>query len=351
MPPAVIGGAIAGVGAIGSAVIGSSAASKAAKAQTQAADAASQTQRDIFERQTELQEPFRQGGLTAQNRLLTLLGLSPVGGSNAMGGTDWNAFAQALDPAAKADYQKYWTGGPGSLGNLTPAEYAKYYYENDLSFKRGEHLGVDGKPYAQADPNYSGIDLSRFQAGGSAPTGSADPDFGKYARDFSMQDFVEDPGYAFRMSEGMKALNNSMAARGMGVSGANIKGALRYGQDLGSQEYQNAFNRYQVNRSNQLNPLQSLMGAGQTSANTLTNAAGNMGNNISELQTQAGNARASGYVGRANALTNALGSGFNTYLNYQNSNAMNRFLNGGGGSGGGGISTFGVDNYDYSMGG
>jgi hypothetical protein len=97
--------------------------------------------------------------------------------------------------------------------------------------------------------------------------------YGRYARDFSMQDFQADPGYAFRMSEGLKSLDRQAAVRGGLISGGALKAAQMYGQDLGSQEYQNAFNRYQTNRANQLNPLQSMMGAGQTSVNALGDAA------------------------------------------------------------------------------
>ena len=114
--------------------------------------------------------------------------------------------------------------------------------------------------------------------------------YGKYARDFSTQDFQADPGYAFRMQEGLTALDRQAAARGGLISGGALKAAQRYGQDLGSQEYQNAFNRYQTNRANQLNPLQSMMGAGQTSVNALGNtsqaygsAAGNTAQGYGEM--------------------------------------------------------------------
>jgi hypothetical protein len=86
-----------------------------------------------------------------------------------------------------------------------------------------------------------------------------------------------------------------------------LKGVQRFGQDLASQEYQNAFNRYQVERSARLNPLQSLMGSGQSATNVLTGAAGQMGQNQASNIYNAGQARASGYIGSANALTNALG--------------------------------------------
>ena len=129
---------------------------------------------------------------------------------------------------------------------------------------------------------------------------------------FGMSQFQTDPGYAFRLSEGMKALDRTAAARGGLLSGATLKGAQRYGQDLGSQEYQNAFNRYQIERNAQLNPLQSLAGVGQTATNTLTGAAGQMGQNYATGYGNVANAKASGYVGGANALTSALGN----YMNY-----------------------------------
>jgi len=95
-----------------------------------------------------------------------------------------------------------------------------------------------------------------------------------------------------------------------------MKGIQRFGQDLASQEYQNAFNRYQVERAARLNPLQSLMGAGQSAVNTLTSAAGQAGQNEATNLYNAGAARASGYVGSANALSGALGSIGQAAVNY-----------------------------------
>lgn len=97
---------------------------------------------------------------------------------------------------------------------------------------------------------------------------------------FGMNQFQADPGYGFRMSEGMKALERSAAARGGLLSGATLKGIQRFGQDLGSQEYMNAFNRYQTERAARLQPLQSLAGVGQTTANTLGAAGTNYGQNV-----------------------------------------------------------------------
>jgi hypothetical protein len=144
---------------------------------------------------------------------------------------------------------------------------------------------------------------------------------------FGMQQFQQDPGYAFRLKEGQQALDRSAAARGGLISGGALKAAQRYGQEMGSQEYTNAFNRYQLERQARLNPLQSLAGVGQTTANTLGTSGQQMASNVGEAQQNAAAARASGYVGQANALTSGLG----TYLNYSQGNRMIGAMGGGGG--------------------
>lgn len=225
--------AVVGVGgSLISGAMGSKAAKSAANTQAASADYAANLQNEQFNKQLELQAPFREAGLTAQNKLLDYMGLSPNAG-------------------------------------------------------------------------------------------------GKYARDFSMADYQADPGYAFRLGEGMKGLNATAAARGGLISGNALRAATQYGQDMGSQEYQNAYNRYQTNRSNQLNPLQSLMGAGQTATNTMGQAGQNYANQAGDAYMGAGNARASGYVGSANAWSNALGGATNMYSQNQ---MMNRIFPQGGGT-------------------
>ena len=193
---------------VGSSLIGSSASKKAASTQADAANRAADLQMKQFERQVELQEPWRQAGITALNK-------------------------------------------------LTP-------------------LATEYTP-------------------------------------FGMQQFQQDPGYAFRLQEGMKALERSAAARGGLLSGGMLKGAQQYGQDLASQEYMNAFNRYQAERNARLNPLQSLAGIGQTATNQLGQAGQTMAGNVGQAMGAAAQARASGYLGSSNAFAQGLG----TYLNYQ----------------------------------
>jgi hypothetical protein len=245
--PAVGAALISGAAAIGGGVMAARGAKKAAKTQEQAARDATAAQERMFQRQVELQEPFRQGGLTAQQEIMQLLG---IGGDKTA------------------------------------------------------------------------------------------PGYGSMAKAFGTDQFQQDPGYAFRQAEGMKALERSAAARGNLLSGSTLKGVQRFGQDLASQEYQNAFNRYQVERAARLNPLQSLMGSGQSATNVLTGAAGQMGQNEASNIYNAGAARASGYIGSANALNQALGQIGSYAAETPMRNAMMDFYrrNPAGGGGGGSAS-------------
>ena len=257
-----VAAAISAVSSIGGALISSGASRSATNKQIEASREALAAQERADERRIALQEPFRQGGMAAQNRLFTLLGLNPNAGHPAVSG------GAGVPRAYQTPYGTFnFPGGMGGFGGAAPATNAQ---------------GI------VVDPN--------------------SPDFGKYARDFGMQDFEQDPGYAFRLSEGQKAIERSAAARGGLQSGSALKAAARFGQEMGSQEYQNAFSRYQTNRTNQLNPLFGLMNTGIGAANNLTDIAGQQGQNrANALNTQ-------GYYGAVNAANsgniwgNAIGS-------------------------------------------
>jgi hypothetical protein len=164
---------------------------------------------------------------------------------------------------------------------------------------------------------------------------------------FGDYEFKADPGFGFRLSEGQKALDRQAAARGGLISGGALKAATRFGQEMGSQEFGNAFNRAltsyntDVARENQLyNRQAALSGIGQTATNLVGQAGqnyatgagsalGTYGTNVGNLMTSAGAAQAAGQVGVANALTGGLG----TYLNYSQGTALTNALRGGYGSG------------------
>jgi hypothetical protein len=141
---------------------------------------------------------------------------------------------------------------------------------------------------------------------------------------FSYSSMTADPGYQFRLSEGMKALGHSAGARGGLVSGQTLKGLQDYAQGSASGEYTNAFNRYQAERAARLAPLQSLAGVGQTTATTLGQAGAANAANVGNLMTSGAAARAAGGIGSANALTGGLG----TYINYNQGNNLVAALRG-----------------------
>lgn len=121
----------------------------------------------------------------------------------------------------------------------------------------------------------------------------------------------EDPGYAFRLSEGQKQVDNSAAARGSTLSGGALKALQRYGQGMASQEFQNSYNR-----------LSGVSTQGQNSA------AGQASNDMAFGQQQGANTRAAGdaygagQIGQANAWSGAIQGGVN---GYQNNQIMNLF--------------------------
>jgi hypothetical protein len=141
---------------------------------------------------------------------------------------------------------------------------------------------------------------------------------------FDMATFAQDPSYQFRLDQGTKALERSAAARGGLISG-NTGGALQnYGQGLASQEYSNAFNRYQTERNATLEPYMTLAGFGR-SANALSAQAGqNYATNAGNMLTSGAAAQAAGGVGMANAVT----GGLNQYLSYTGNNNLANALRG-----------------------
>lgn len=119
------------------------------------------------------------------------------------------------------------------------------------------------------------------------------------------EQLTTDPGYQFRLSEGMRALERSAAARGGLMSGATGRALTRYGQEAASQEYSNAYNRAlteynaaKAREAEEYNRLSGLAGTGGTTAQQITSAGQQMASNVGNIgmgQAQiAGQARMAG---------------------------------------------------------
>lgn len=162
---------------------------------------------------------------------------------------------------------------------------------------------------------------------------------GELVRGFTMADYQADPGYAFRLSEGQKAIERSTAARTGLQSGAALKAAARYGQEMGSQEFSNAYNRFRDTQGLRRNALAGVVGYAPTAAGAMTTSGQNFANqanqlamtnaaNQGNLALQMGNIRASQYGTAGSALNTALNTDFNALAR--------RFGYGGGGMQAGG---------------
>ena len=202
-----------------------------------------------------------------------------------------------------------WVAGATVVGSLIGAKASKSAAStqaaaaeqaSDLQREIFQQTRADQEPWRQAGVNALGVMQS---TAGNVPA----------AFKFGAGDYQADPGYAFRLSEGQKALDRQAAARGGLISGGALKAAQRFGQEMGSQEYGNAYNRAltsygtDVARENQLyNRQAALAGIGQTSTNLVGQAGQNYATNVGNLMTGAGAAQAAGQVGVANALTSGM---------------------------------------------
>jgi len=230
----------------GADLLGFGPASKQAGATRYAADIGARSQaeaiaaqREARDQQIALSEPYRQGGLAAQNKLLELLGI----------------------------------GG---------------------------------------DPNAAG--------------------YGSYSKPFSMADYQADPGYGFRLGEGLKAMGHQAGARGGLISGQTMKGMEDYRQGLASQEYGNAFNRYRLQRGDYSGMLGNQMSSGQAAAVGQANQAGQYGTNAANLMMTGGVNQANAALMQGNIGAqqfNTLGRGLNQAQSMYGDKINNLFSGGG----------------------
>lgn len=289
------------------------------------------------------QEPYRQAGVTALDALMDLTGLSGGGSSPAPTQSQGNYPTNIGDPSNPYRGAAIRYGGGGYGGRL-PSN-IRDLIDTDPRFVRDDALGwtsrmagggvVEGDYYVinetgpedvymagevlrNARPTYMKSKREGYvkPAGrnfggnvGVVPGAGIDNVLGQvppvYNPDGTVVEndggreggyqFQADPGYNFRMSEGMRALERGAAARGGLLSGGFARQAIRYGQDYASNEYSNVYNR-----------IANIAGLGQVANSQNANAALVTGASSGNAISNAGLARASGYVASGNAYGNAI---------------------------------------------
>lgn len=277
-------------GSVGSGLLARSGANRQAQAAEEATRSANATQLQMFNQNRQDLMPWTQAGSAAVQRLAYLLGLG-----------DPNAGAAGGQPQPIAFR-------PGAGENL---QRLRDLQGDGPLFRELQGAEFDGGD--TGDTTVTGVPTG-VASTGTVPGG----DFGSLMRDFTSADFQTDPGYDFRLAEGARALERSAAARGTAQSGGTLKALTRYNQDFASNEFGNAYNRFQSNRATRYNQLAGLAGLGQTSASQVANLGSNTANNIANNtisgMTAAAAARASGYGALGNIFQNIGNSPLNYML-------------------------------------
>jgi hypothetical protein len=162
--------------------------------------------------------------------------------------------------------------------------------------------------------------------GFTAPEGL---DAGEFMKEFDAADFEKSPDYQFRLDEGKKAIEGSAAAGAGVLSGKTLKDLDTFNSGIASGEMNNAFNRFNANKTNKWNRLAAIAGFGQQANSQLTDAGNsyatgsgnilmNTASNLGNIETDAANARGSSYLAGANAwnqgITGAGNAALNAYL-------------------------------------
>jgi len=254
MPPAIIGGVIAGVGAIGGAAIAAGGAKSAANAQAEANAQAIAEQRRQFDRVQQLLAPYAQGGTGAFSQLLALAGATPQQ-------TNWQAYAQsnpALMQAFNAQRINPYGGGMQDL-----ATFAQQWQQRN-------------------DPR---ADLTKFQTGGAQ------------AQQQAISQLEQSPTFQALARQGEEGILQNASATG-GLRGGNVQGALA--------QFRPALLNQQIQQ--QLETLGGISRLGQNAAAGVGTAGVETGRSVGALMQDTGQARGYGALGSSAALGQGVAS-------------------------------------------
>lgn len=111
------------------------------------------------------------------------------------------------------------------------------------------------------------------------------------------------PGYQFIKNQGQKSVQSGYAARGLGSSGAAMKGAANFVTGLADQTYNTRFEQERENRNDIFTRILGLAQTGEQASNSLAGLAGNAGSTIASAAVGQGNAAAGSTMAGTNAVS------------------------------------------------
>lgn len=317
----------AGVGLLAS-DSNSDAIDQASSSQSAGSAAALAAQQRQFNQTRADNAPWLNTGKASLNRLSDLMGLDVPEGKQQI---DWNQYLRdnpdvASDPFYGANPQRHYEDhGKYESWRTVPykqnLDWGQYLKDNPdvasdpyFSQRPEEHYSLYGKAEGRAAP--AAPAATPTTAAGAAKSG----EFGSLLKPFSLADFEADPGYKFRQDQGLELLNRQLGAGGLLNSGNRLLETTKFGQNLASQEYGNAYNRYRLNNADIFDRLSSVSNMGQASANNMASLGQSNANSLSNLYTNNANNQASAAIAGGNSRTSAyegigdaISGGWNNY--------------------------------------
>jgi hypothetical protein len=308
-------------------IVGANAASDAASAQVDAANAATDRQYQMFQQARQDQLPWMTRGNQAGNLLSFYLGLP---GSDASGGT---GAAPGMPPPPTL---QQFTSTPahtsgGSPPWATPPDPYQYRPTDYSGYVSPSHGAPAAAPVVDQAGYQKALAAWNAQNQSAWDKLKADPRFGSLLTPFTGKDLASEPGYQFGLKQGNESVLNNRAALGSILSGNTLRAVNQFGQDYAGTKYNEAFSRDQANKAFTNNVLAGMSGTGQVASSNIGSQTVNTGQQIGQNIIGAGNARASGYVGGANALNAGASNAYGNWLSY---NVLRDVMPGLGGSSG-----------------
>lgn len=311
-----IGSVLSGVGALGGLFGGGGkSASSAAAAQAAQMEKALEQQKKVYDTARTDFAPYMGIGSAATYRLADLLGLS-IGQPGAEN-------RQQIYDRLKGNYTTKTTTGPAEGSPLMYVDRNGKVVRFNSEGEFNQYASMQGgqqefTPLQAPGQTSESVDTAALNAAVDAELakGGKASDFGYLTKKFGMEDYEADPGYAFRKAEGEKALSRAQAARGNFLSGAAIKDAQRFGQDIASDEFGKSYGRFMDYQNNLFSRLAGVSGAGQSAVGSLGSIGSQTAANMQNAYAGIGDAQASGIVGAANARNQTLGNLFSGLSQY-----------------------------------
>ena len=356
------GAGIAAVGSIAGGAMSSKGAKDAAGTQAEGTKYAADLQQKQFDQIRQDLAPYMGAGQTGLMALMGMLGL-PSSGASVGGnpGMTEEQLREKLLPQYTTSAGP--SGNPPSLRDLGIQDGVDATWGYDPQKQKWGYQvkstsgGDSDMPYSywryadQYSPGSSTVDeaglqaaIQREMAGQSSQNQQAYGSMSGLGQllqtpfGFDASNLENTPGYQFTMNQGLKSLANMNAAKGLGLSGAQQKGALEYATGLADntygQQYQRALQQYTTNygiANDMYSRLMGLTAMGQNSAAGVGNMGMQSAGNIGNLVAQGANAQAAGQVASSNAWGNAINGLGNAGMMYSLMQPQS--------SGGGGLSS------------